>query len=173
MRIERLGLTRYGRFTDHALDFGPKPAGADFHLVYGPNEAGKSTTLAAWLDLLYGIGTQSPYSFLHPYATMRIDAVLEMGGAERRFARIKRPQASLLDGADQPLPDAAILAELGGIGRPGVEDVLAAMRRHEGFEGAVCCRPEPGEDPATAYQTLATVILDLADGELTVLKGQP
>ncbi len=117
MRIERLGLTRYGRFTDHALDFGPKPAGADFHLVYGPNEAGKSTTLAAWLDLLYGIGTQSPYSFLHPYATMRIDAVLEMGGAERRFARIKRPQASLLDGADQPLPDAAILAELGGIGR--------------------------------------------------------
>lgn len=117
MRIERLGLTRYGRFTDHALDFGPKPAGADFHLVYGANEAGKSTTLAAWLDLLYGIGAQSPYSFLHPYATMRIDAVLEMGGAERRFARIKRPQASLLDGADQPLPDAAILAELGGIGR--------------------------------------------------------
>ncbi|MDG3580160.1 C45 family autoproteolytic acyltransferase/hydrolase [Rhizobium sp. YJ-22] len=63
--------------------------------------------------------------------------------------------------------------ELGGIGRPGVEDVLAAMRRHEGFEGAVCCRPEPGEDPATAYQTLATVILDLAGGELTVLKGRP
>ncbi len=117
MRIERLGLTRYGRFTDHGLDFGRKPSGADFHLVYGPNEAGKSTTLAAWLDLLYGIGTQSPYSFLHPYATMRIDAVLEMGGAERRFARIKRPQASLLDGADRPLPDAAILAELGGIGR--------------------------------------------------------
>ncbi|MCX5477742.1 AAA family ATPase [Kaistia geumhonensis] len=117
MRIERLGLTRYGRFTDHSLDFGPKPGGADFHLVYGPNEAGKSTTLAAWLDLLYGIGAQSPYSFLHPYATMRIDAVLELGGAERRFSRIKRPQASLLDGADQPLPDAAILAELGGIGR--------------------------------------------------------
>jgi len=117
MRIERLGLTRYGRFTDHGLDFGPRPTGADFHLVYGPNEAGKSTTLAAWLDLLYGIGTQSPYSFLHPYATMRIDAVLEMGGTERRFARIKRPQASLLGDADQPLPDASILAELGGIGR--------------------------------------------------------
>lgn len=62
---------------------------------------------------------------------------------------------------------------LGAIGRPTVKDVRAAMRRHQGGEGAVCCRPEPGEDPASAYETLSTVVIDLAAGDLTVLKGQP
>ncbi len=118
MRLDRLGLVRYGRFTGRTLDFGERPAsGPDLHIVYGRNEAGKSTTLAAWLDLLYGIGMQSPYGFLHPYATMRIEATLELEGRSRHFARIKRPQNSLLDAAEQPLPDAAILSELGGIGR--------------------------------------------------------
>ncbi len=118
MRLVQLGLVRYGRFTGRTLDFGERPAsGPDLHIVYGRNEAGKSTTLAAWLDLLYGIGMQSPYGFLHPYATMRIEATLELEGRTRRFARIKRPQNSLLDAAEQPLADAAILSELGGIGR--------------------------------------------------------
>ncbi|HWJ71550.1 MAG TPA: AAA family ATPase [Kaistia sp.] len=118
MRLDRLGLTRYGRFTGRVLDFGARPVtGPDLHIVYGPNEAGKSTTLAAWLDLLYGIGTQSPYNFLHPYATMRIEGTLELEGHKRAFTRIKKPQNSLLDPSDQVLPDAAILAELGGITR--------------------------------------------------------
>ncbi len=126
MRLQQLGLVRYGRFTGRVLDFGAKPAaGPDLHLVYGPNEAGKSTTLAAWLDLLYGIGTQSPYGFLHPYATMRIEATLELEGQSRAFARIKRPQNSLLDSTGQPLPDAAILAELGGIGRDGYRTMFS------------------------------------------------
>ena len=78
MRLQRLDLTRYGKFTDHSLDFGPRVAGRpDLHIVYGPNEAGKSTALSAILDLLYGIEMRSRYGFLHPYATMRIGAVLE------------------------------------------------------------------------------------------------
>ncbi|RTL91453.1 hypothetical protein EJV44_19525 [Ancylobacter aquaticus] len=73
MRLRRLDLTRYGRFTDQSLGFGPRPEGLpDLHIVYGPNEAGKSTAFAAFLDLLFGIGTQSPFNFLHPYSTMRI-----------------------------------------------------------------------------------------------------
>ena len=59
MRIERLDLTRYGRFIDRTLDFGPHDArGPDLHVVYGPNEAGKSTLFAAWLDLLFGEATR-------------------------------------------------------------------------------------------------------------------
>ena len=57
MRIARLDLTRYGKFSDRRFDFGPAPvAGSDFHVVYGLNEAGKSTAAAAILDLLFGIG---------------------------------------------------------------------------------------------------------------------
>ena len=53
MRLRRLDLVRYGKFTDRSLDFGRRPErGPDLHLVYGPNEAGKSTSISAWLDLL-------------------------------------------------------------------------------------------------------------------------
>ncbi|TJW67441.1 MAG: hypothetical protein E5V29_18225, partial [Mesorhizobium sp.] len=67
MRIRRLDLTRYGKFTDHTIDFAERTKGnPDLHIVYGPNEAGKSTALAAVLDLLFGIEMRSPYGFLHP-----------------------------------------------------------------------------------------------------------
>ncbi|QRM57669.1 C45 family peptidase [Sinorhizobium sp. BG8] len=61
---------------------------------------------------------------------------------------------------------------LGAIGQPTAGDVLSEMKRHEGGEGAVCCHPEPGADPANAYETLSTVILDVAAGNLEVLKGE-
>ncbi len=118
MRLRRLDLTRYGKFTDHSIDFGALREGEpDLHVIYGPNEAGKSTTFSALLDLLFGIGSQSAFGFLHPYATMRIGAALEFDGETREFARIKRPQNSLLDAEDRSLPEAAIRAEIGGIER--------------------------------------------------------
>ncbi|WP_370129715.1 AAA family ATPase [Bradyrhizobium ottawaense] len=44
MRLRRLDLTRYGKFTDHSIDFGERPIDQpDLHVIYGPNEAGKST----------------------------------------------------------------------------------------------------------------------------------
>jgi len=83
MRIRKLGLRRYGKFTDHVIDFGERSAGApDLHIVYGPNEAGKSTALSACMDLFYGIHHQSRFNFLHPYPTMRIEADLEKLFAE-------------------------------------------------------------------------------------------
>ncbi|CAN7488879.1 C45 family autoproteolytic acyltransferase/hydolase [Rhizobium sp. LjRoot30] len=63
--------------------------------------------------------------------------------------------------------------QLGTFARPTATDVLGVMKRHVGGEGAVCCHPEPGEDPATAYKTLSTVILDLKAREMTVLDGGP
>jgi isopenicillin-N N-acyltransferase-like protein len=62
---------------------------------------------------------------------------------------------------------------LGRFERPSADDVLSVMKSHEGGEGAVCCHPEPGEDPATSYETLSTVILDVKNGVLEVLKGGP
>lgn len=118
MRLDRLDLTRYGMFTDRRIDFGERRAGVpDLHVVYGPNEAGKSTLLAAFLDLLFGIEPRSRFDFLHPYATMRIGGMLEIGGAHCEFARIKRPQNSLLDGNDQAVSSALILGDLGGVDR--------------------------------------------------------
>ncbi|RWE64132.1 MAG: hypothetical protein EOS62_30715, partial [Mesorhizobium sp.] len=124
MRINRLDLTRYGKFTDKHIDFGPvDPGRPDLHIIYGPNEAGKSTTLSAFLDLLFGIESRSRYDFLHPYSTMRIGAALDIGGVVRELVRIKKPQNSLLGPGDQPMGEHLILGELGGVER----DVYCAM----------------------------------------------
>ncbi len=118
MRLHRLDLVRYGKFTGRSLDFGPARAGRpDFHIVYGPNEAGKSTLFSAFLDLLFGIDNRSTYGFLHPYETMRIGGVIETGGRTQTVARIKRKQNSLLGPDDQPLPDNLFSAALGSIDR--------------------------------------------------------
>ena len=118
MRLARLDLVRYGRFTDASLDFGPAPGeGPDLHIVYGPNEAGKSTLLNAWLDLLYGIETRSRYDFLHPKPTMRIAARVETGGDAHELIRIKRRSATLI-GPDGGARDEGVLAgALSGVSR--------------------------------------------------------
>ena len=118
MRLSRLDLTRYGKFTDHVIDFGPAKAGApDLHIVYGLNEAGKSTTFAAYLDLLFGIPERSGYNFLHPYNTMKVGARLEFDGAEHELARLKQRSGSLVDAQGLPVNEAMLSGALGGIGR--------------------------------------------------------
>ena len=120
MRIERLDLVRYGKFTEHTLDFGTRAASdetPDFHIVFGPNEAGKSTLFNAWLDLLFGIETRSAYNFLHPYPTMRIGARLALGDGPQELARIKKQSQSLLDDGGLALPEGLLQGALGGVDR--------------------------------------------------------
>ncbi|MFK7893411.1 MAG: AAA family ATPase [Granulosicoccus sp.] len=77
MRLEKLALRRYGHFTDFELNFGEQPASKpDLHVLYGPNEAGKSTTLAAITDLLFGFRKQTPWNFIHTNDMLELEAVL-------------------------------------------------------------------------------------------------
>ena len=124
MRIARLDLARYGRFSDYVIDFGAAPSdGSDFHIVYGLNEAGKSTAAAAILDLLFGIEKQSAYGApevrtnWHAYSAMRIGARLELAGGAHEVARIKRDKHSLVDADNRPLDETLIRAELAGVDR--------------------------------------------------------
>lgn len=118
MRLIRLNLTRYGKFTDFGFDFGPlEPGQPDLHVIYGPNEAGKTTTLTAFLDLLFGIERHNPYHFLHDANAMEIGGVLQFASGVYEFRRVKKLNGSLLDSMGRPLPDGAILDEIGGLGR--------------------------------------------------------
>ena len=118
MRLRRLVLSRYGMFTDHALDFGERNGdGADLHLVYGLNEAGKSTALTGFLDLLFGIEQQSRYHFLHGYESMRIESDLEIDGRVHRLARIRKKSESLVDEYGRPVADGVLAHALGGMTR--------------------------------------------------------
>lgn len=126
MRIRRLDLTRYGKFTNRSFDFGDtRPGLPDLHILYGPNEAGKSTTLAAWLDLLFGIEPQTRYSFLHPGPTMRIGAVLQIGGKELSVVRVKTRANALLDSFDAPIPQAVLQGGLSGLSRASYQAMFS------------------------------------------------
>ena len=45
MRLARLDLLRYGRFTDASIEL--PQAERDIHIVFGLNETGKTTSLTA------------------------------------------------------------------------------------------------------------------------------
>lgn len=114
MRINRLDLLRYGRFTNVSLPF-PK-ANSDLHVIFGPNEAGKSTSHAAIEDLLFGIPHNSPYNFIHDYGAMRVGGALEHEGKTLEVRRRKGNRDTLLAPDDNPLPagDGALAPFLGG-----------------------------------------------------------
>lgn len=114
MRIDRLDLARYGKFTDRSIEF--PAAKRDFHLLVGANEAGKSTVRDAILDLLFGIEMRSAYDFLHPKAEMRLGACVSEAGRPFEFQRIKKAK-SLLDAQGAALPDDALMQFLGSADR--------------------------------------------------------
>lgn len=148
MRLNRLDLTRYGKFTDQVVDFSQAKAGEpDLHVIYGPNEAGKSTLFNAWLDLLFGMPAQSSYNFLHPYPAMRLGASIELDGGAQELVRIKRPQNSLLDAREQPVSEAHLLADLGGLTRETYQAMFSLDDEtlEKGGEAILASRGDLGE----------------------------
>ena len=99
MRFEKLHLRRYGHFTDFSLDFSAnkaettKPSNRsiiDFHILYGSNEAGKSTTLAAITDLLFGFETRTRWNFLHSNELLELEASIKQNDQSTIVRRFKR-----------------------------------------------------------------------------------
>jgi uncharacterized protein YhaN len=147
MRLRRLDLLRYGHFTDASLDFGPRPDGPDLHLVYGPNEAGKSTSMAAILDLFFGMQTRGhPYAFLHDVSTLAIGGALEIGDQAHEFVR-RRGGASLRMPDGSAADEGVLALGLGGVDRPGFEALFALDDEtlERGGEDILASRGDLGE----------------------------
>lgn len=80
MKIEQIDLKAYGHFTNQQLRLsGP----SDFHIVCGPNEAGKTTLWRAINGALFGIPNVSPDTFLHEARKIRIGLILSARSGER------------------------------------------------------------------------------------------
>lgn len=119
MKIARLHLKAYGAFSDQILDFGD---GANFHVIYGPNEAGKSTTLRALTGLLFGINERTADKFLHPQLRVGATMLTQQGtrlSVMRRNARKQTlfalDEATGTELTDQPVSDEALSRLLGGL----------------------------------------------------------
>ncbi len=112
MRFVTLALERYGHFDDCRLSF--RSGEPDLHVVYGANEAGKTTSMAAVSDLLFGFLGRSPYNFMYDYSLLRVGAVLEDAGQTMSCRRKKAPNGSLLGPDDKPIDEGPLLAMLRG-----------------------------------------------------------
>jgi DNA repair protein SbcC/Rad50 len=128
MRLARLILHAFGPFSGTTLDFAARPAG--LHLVYGPNEAGKSSALRAMVDLRFGVPERSTDTFVHAARELRVAGVFvtpdgETVGLVRRKGR--KDTLALFDpaqGPDTPL----------GAAPPALEHALTAGLARADFE---------------------------------------
>ncbi|NTF41618.1 YhaN family protein [Rhizobium rhizogenes] len=117
MRFDRLDILRYGALTDRTLDF---RAGARLHVIYGPNEAGKSSALSAISDLLFGFPAAAEQSFLHEPGSLRIGASISArDGASLAFRRRRGRKSTLLapDDKETPLAEDALSPFIGNLSR--------------------------------------------------------
>lgn len=112
MRFIRLHLKAYGPFTDQVVDLSEGEFG--LHVVYGDNEAGKSSSLRAITDLLFGIPMQTSDDFVHPYKKLRIGAELRHSdGTELGICR-RKARKSLYDQTDSRLLEESELRKFVG-----------------------------------------------------------
>lgn len=105
MRFSALHLTRFGCFTNESIDFGGVSDAPDFHIVYGDNEAGKSTLRDAITSFLYGIPARTEYDFIHDYKALQIGAELDTSAGPLSAVRVKANRDSLRS------PESAVLSE--------------------------------------------------------------
>lgn len=115
MRILELYLKAFGPFTEKRLALDHAASG--LHVIFGRNEAGKSSALRALRGLLYGIPGQTPDNFLHGYNQMRVGARLsDPSAGELSFLRKKGSKKTLRSFDDaNTLADGAVAPFLHGV----------------------------------------------------------
>ena len=114
MRIKKLDLRAFGPFTENLVDFSSEHPG--LHIVYGPNEAGKSSCLRALHSLFFGIPPRTNDNFLHPYDQLLIGGCFQReDGHELTFFRRKKMKADLFDQNDHPLDPVRLAPFLQGL----------------------------------------------------------
>ncbi|AZV37726.1 YhaN family protein [Komagataeibacter xylinus] len=115
MHIRNLRIIRYGAIADMELDFGAVPG---LHVIHGPNEAGKSTTLSAMTDFLFGIPNQSDAGAVFGNDQIRLEASLMLANGTMLDLRRRKGRTRTLASLDgQPVSDDVLAPALGGMTR--------------------------------------------------------
>jgi uncharacterized protein YhaN len=98
MKLLRLNLRAVGPFSSAVLDLSAGQHG--LHLIYGPNEAGKTSALRAISHLLFGFPHLSADNFVHPNEQLRVGATLRHSdGGELEMLR-RRGRGNTLRAGD-------------------------------------------------------------------------
>ncbi len=115
MRIHLLDLQAFGHFTGKSITFSRD---AGLNIVFGPNEAGKSTAMRALDNFFFGFGLKSVDAFLHEYKDLAVRAVLETdSGNLLDMTRFKRNKNDLVDDQGSPVDPGIMNRITGGLDR--------------------------------------------------------
>lgn len=120
MKIEQIDLKAYGHFTNQRLSLA---GDANFHIICGPNEAGKTTLWRAINGALFGIPERSQDTFLHDSKKLRIGLALQSSAGERLAVMRRKGRVNTLLKYDpasgeelaDAIPDERIREWLGGL----------------------------------------------------------
>jgi len=114
VEIRELNLLAFGPFSERLLDF--STAGGGLHIVYGPNEAGKSSSLRGLKALLFGIPSRTTDNFRYENKDLRIGGTLRShDGDELAVIRRKGNKNTLLSADGGQLADNSLSPFLHGV----------------------------------------------------------
>jgi len=165
MKIQRLDFDAFGPFTGRALNFD----GEGLHIVYGPNEAGKSSALRGLKALLYGIDTRTLDNYLHANDKLRVSGSLQASdGKVLTFTRRKGRKNTLLSSDGSTLDDQLLTPFLQGVS-PELFEMLFGIDHQALIRGGQEILEQRGEvgqalfSAALGSHTLHTVLRQLDD----------
>ncbi len=174
MKFVRIVFRCFGPFDDQPLDLsGP----GRFHVIFGPNEAGKSSALRGLHAFLFGFPVQSGDDFRFQYAQFRIQASLEDStGKGLECIRRKGNKATLRATDDKTeVPEPALAQFVGGLQQQQFEQLfgLDSKRLFEGGRDIADGRGDLGEALFAAGAGLAglrALARTLEDRQLALYK---
>ena len=171
MRFDYINLRAFGHFTDYELSYDPDK---NFHLIYGPNEAGKSTTLRSITNFLYGFPQKTNDSFLHSNTKLRIEGQLKNANGEAlQFIRRKGRKDTVLDLDGKPINEKVVNEFLHGLSEDQFTNMFALdhIRLREGGESLLQSNGSVGESVFSAASGINVLrkILDNLDKETSSL----
>lgn len=173
MRFDRLTIRAFGQFTDYMIPF---ETTKNFHLLFGLNEAGKSTALRAITDFLYGIPSRTNDSFLHDNGSLRIEGQLrKSSGQTLNFVRRKGNKHTVLDLDGHPLSEDLVADFLNGLSEEHFLNMFALdhVRMREGGESLLQSGGNLGESlfsAASGIMQLRKVLERLEDQSGAIFK---
>lgn len=158
MRIDRIDLLRFGHFTSRCIDL--PPIAPDFYVIYGDNEAGKSTLLRGISSLFFGVPTRTVDAHSCKTSELRIGATISDGEKSVSFRRRKGTSGTLLNLDEGQLPESLVAGFLRELDRDRFEEFfgLTHQRLREGGEELLSGKGDIG---SALFQ--AAGLLDLRD----------
>jgi len=146
VKFRRIAFRNFGPFEDTVLDFAPTDG---VQIIFGPNEAGKSSALRGLRAFLFGFPGQNDDNFRFDYKLFRVQALVENKAAQTlECIRRKGNKDTLRKNCDKAIvPDKLLTEFMGGLTAEQFEQLfgLDTVRLQVGGQSIADGEGEVGE----------------------------